>query len=36
MAIQNPKRLISVDDYHRMADDGLDEPRGEAIGMSAP
>ena len=23
MAIQNPKRLISVDDYHRMADDGL-------------
>lgn len=23
MAIQNPKRLISVDDYHRMAADGL-------------
>jgi len=23
MAIQNPKRLISVDDYHRMADEGL-------------
>jgi hypothetical protein len=23
MAIQNPKRLISIDDYHRMAADGL-------------
>jgi Uma2 family endonuclease len=23
MAIQNPKRLISIDDYHRMAEDGL-------------
>ena len=23
MAIQNPKRLISVDEYHRMAEDGL-------------
>ncbi len=23
MAIQNPKRLISVDEYHQMADDGL-------------
>jgi Uma2 family endonuclease len=23
VAIQNPKRLISIDDYHRMAEDGL-------------
>jgi Uma2 family endonuclease len=23
MAIQNPKRLISIDEYHRMAADGL-------------
>jgi Uma2 family endonuclease len=23
MAIQNPNRLISIDDYHRMAEDGL-------------
>jgi len=42
MAIQNPKRLISVDDYHRMAEDGLfaqDERveliEGEIVEMTA-
>jgi len=42
MAIQNPKRLISIDDYHRMADDGLfaqDERteliEGEIVEMTA-
>ena len=42
MAIQNPKRLISVDDYHRMAEDGIfaqDERveliEGEIVEMTA-
>jgi len=42
MAIQNPKRLISIDEYHRMAEDGLfsEDDRvelieGEIIEMTA-